>query len=299
MSAPLDLFDPVVSVGEPLYGMRPEGEGAAASSPEGWSLGVCPDLSFQAYQAAPAVSKSALWTAVNRSPAHARVEREPSAAMALGTAVHCAVLEPDAFERRYVRGPDDRRGGKWRDALEEHGEALLTSGDYDDAVRIRDALMRDATIRALVGGPMLREASGFWVDPETRLLCRCRPDGYRPDLGLMLDLKTARDARPRGFATSVAEYGYHAQEAFYTDGWKACGQTVDAFVFVAVETTPPHAVAIYELEPAAVEEGRAHMRVALDLWAKCAAADAWPAYPPGVQPLDIPQWAYRHTDPPA
>lgn len=291
-----------VSVGEPPHGMRPEGEGAAALSPEGtagWSIGVNEGLAFEAYQAAPAVSKSLLWTAITRSPAHARVEREPSAALALGAAVHCAILEPDAFERRYVRGPEDRRGLKWKEALDEHGDALLVAKDYDDALRLRDVVLRNATIRGLVTGSVQREVSGFWIDPETQLLCRCRPDAYRPDLGLLIDLKTTRDARARGFANSVAEYGYHAQEALYTDGWRACGQTVEAFVFLAIESSEPFATALYELEPSAVQEGRVQMRQGLDLWSKCAAEDRWPAYPPGVQPLDIPKWAYRLTDPPA
>lgn len=256
------------------------------------------NMPFDAYMTGPELSKSKLWTAHTHSLRHALVARDPSNAMVMGSATHCAVLEPDTFATRYHRGPDDRRGLKWKEAIDEYGDRLLTSADYDKAIAIRDAINSEPDIKRLLSTLDMTEASGFWTDPETGLACRCRPDGYASKMGLLVDLKTTRDARVHGFKRSVAEYGYHAQEAFYTDGWRACGFDVEAFVFIAVETEPPYACCLFELGPQSAEEGRACMRAALAAWAEAEHTGIWPAYPTHVQRLDLPRWAYRLTEAP-
>jgi exodeoxyribonuclease VIII len=274
-------------------GMRRAGEGARALFPERPD-GIVRDMPFADYLATDAVSKSTLWTAVTRSPAHARIEKEQSNAMLLGAAVHCALLTPDAFESAFTRGPPDRRGNRWKEALDEHGDGLLTAGDYDDALAIRDSLSRDPMMRKILKGAVT-EVSGFWTDAETGLRCRCRPDVWNPAMGLLADLKVTNDARPHAFRRRVADFGYHAQEAFYTDGWRACGADVAAFVFIAVEPSPPFGFVLYELDPAAAEQGRTAMRLAMEKWRSCTEQNDWPAYARGVTPLDLPQWAYRDT----
>lgn len=265
--------------------------------------GIYPGIPNEAYHAGPGISKSGLWELHTKSPAHFQfAPREEKNFFDLGEAGHIAVLEPDQLEARVYRGPDDRRGNKWTDAQEFcriEGKVCLTSKDYDKALMIRDALHADATINSLVTSAAAQvEASGFWIDPETGLLCRCRPDLYRPDLGLIVDLKTTTSAHPAKFARSVVDYGYHAQEAFYSDGWRALGQQVDAFVFIAVEKTDPFAFAIYELPPSIVTEGRTRIQSAMQVYAECKRTDIWPGYGSGVQELQFPKWAYTMTEAP-
>jgi exodeoxyribonuclease VIII len=259
--------------------------------------GIVHGMPFADYLAGPEVSKSSLWTLHSRSPAHARVEKEASNAMQLGTAIHCAILEPDFFTERFHRGPDDRRGNKWKEAQEECGDRLLTSGDYDDALAVRDAVSSHPVIRRLTGAGTVREVSAFGTDPITGLAIRTRPDAFAPGIGLMADLKTTTDARASEFARRVGQLGYHAGEAIYTDTWRAAGGELDAFVFIVVEPKPPYAAQVFELSPDAVEEGRVIIRKALDAWARCVEAGAWPAYPTDVQPLDLRKWDYRETQP--
>lgn len=265
--------------------------------------GVYPGIPNEAYHSGPGISKSGLWELHTKSPAHFQfAPREEKNFFDLGEAGHIAVLEPDQLEARVYRGPDDRRGNKWTDAQEFcriEGKVCLTSKDYDKALMIRDALHADPTINSLVTSPAAQvEASGFWMDPETGLLCRCRPDLYRPDLNLIVDLKTTTSAHPTKFTRSVVDYGYHAQEAFYSDGWRALGNQVDAFVFIAVEKTDPFAFAIYELPPSIVEEGRTRIHAAMQVYAECKRTDIWPGYGSGVQELAFQRWAYTMTEAP-
>jgi len=277
--------------------------------------GIHLNLSSEDYHAGPGVSKSGLWTIAKSTPAHYKFgERKDTAAFDLGTAAHIAVLEPERLGAAVMCGPEDRRGNKWKDAqlqADHHGALLLPEGEYLKVLRIRDSADRSATLRDLRKGAMI-EASGYAVDPETGALCRCRPDAYNPALNVILDLKTAQAGGREEFSRATANYGYHVQEAFYTDVWAQAHteqavttQPPDAFIFVVIEKSAPFIVSCYELKPAAVYEGRAVYRRALATYAQCMGREAldmplvhaWPGYPDDPEPLDIPRWAYRHTVP--
>lgn len=271
---------------------------SSENTPTPMKPGIYPDMTAEEYFATDAVSQSFLWKLYKRTPAHAFYgERKETNAFDMGHAIHTAILEPDSLEARILRGPDDRRGNKWKDAqaeAEAAGALLLTSGDYDKALAVRDALHRNAWINKLVtGGEAQVEQSAFWHDAESDTTCRARLDLYRPDLGVALDLKSAASAAAWEFQGSVAKYGYHLQEAHYREGWeRAGGGAVEGFVFLVLEKEPPYAHAVYELEPAAVEEGHLIRRKALQKYAMCRDTGIWPGYDAGVQRLDLPRWAY-------
>jgi exodeoxyribonuclease VIII len=269
-------------------------------------------LTNEDYHAAPGISKTGLWTIHTKTPFHFRYgERKSSSFFDLGSAAHTAVLEPVKLDFTIMCGPDDRRGNKWKDAQERaahEGLTLLTGPDYDRLYRIRDSADKNATLRALRPG-LVVEQSGFAIDPETGVLCRCRPDGYQPSSGIILDLKTTTDGGASAFARSVANFGYHVQDAFYSGVWQQALisgvehfdntiPTVYGFVFVVVETTAPYVTSTYELDPSAVDEGRAIYRAALARYAECARTDVWPAYPDEPEPLKLPRWAHKLTPAP-
>lgn len=268
-------------------------------------MGVYPDIPNEAYHSGPGVSKSGLWTIYNQTPAHYKfpaARPDNSTTFDFGSATHIAILEPEKFETSVMKGPDDRRGNNWKHAVAEgvnSNRIVLTSGDYDEVLTIRDAAHSNSRISSIItGGKPEVEHSGYWTDGGTGELCRCRPDLYRPDLSLMLDLKTSHSASPEEFARSVINYGYHAQEAFYSDGYNSLGKPVEAFVFLAWEKKSPYAFALYELPPSIVEEGRAIMRSALSRYSECLKSDRWPAFGEDVTELNFKPWSYRETEAP-
>jgi hypothetical protein len=278
-------------------------------------------LSNEDYHASAGVSKTGLFTLYKKTPYHFRFsEHEETEGQKFGSAAHTAVLEPNLFEPRYTRGPADRRGNKWTSAVEiaaATGRTVLTEDDYDDALRLRDAIHRDPDVRKLTAGAPAIEQSAYWNDPATGELIRCRPDIYSHDLGVMADLKATVDASPWQFSKRVDEFGYHCQEAIYSEGWQAAGGgPVNAFLFITVEKKSPFAYKLYELEPSAVVEGQAIYRQALEQYhasmtlerevrarygAKdgpdidAALRDCWPMYGQGVGALDLPAYGYRLT----
>lgn len=273
--------------------------------------GIYPDISNDAYHAGPGISKSGLWTIYSQTPAHYRFPADDDdeelttqqiAIRDFGTAIHTAILEPDQFETSVFRGPKDRRGNNWKDAQAEAnnlGRICLVAKAYDRVLAVRDAMHANPRLNAIItGGTRQVEASGYWIDPASGHLCRCRPDLYRADLKLILDLKSSESAHPDAFSRSVVNYGYHAQEAFYSDGWRHVEQEVEAFVFLAWEKKSPYAFALYELPPSIVDEGRAIMRKSMGIYDTCMKSGEWPAYGDEVQELSFKRWSYRETDAP-
>lgn len=272
--------------------------------------GIYQGIPNEAYHAGPGISKSGLWTIEQKSPAHYKFppdkdeeSTQTRATKDFGQAAHIGILEPNDFEKRVVRGPDDRRGNKWKDLAEMCAidkRTLLVAHDYDKVLAMRDAVHADAWINSIItGGKSMIEASGYWIDPQTGELCRCRPDLYRQDKRIIVDLKSTESAHPDAFAKSVINYGYHSQEGFYSDGWEANGMPVEGFVFLAWEKKSPYAFGVYELPPSIVDEGRAIMRKALGTYSECRKANRWPGYASGVQELPIKKWAYRLTEAPS
>lgn len=278
--------------------------------------GIVPGESFEAYLASswrppgasadaalePRVSKSSLWTAHTRSPRHARVEKEESNAMKLGTAIHCAILEPDQLTVRFVRGPEDRRGNKWKDFVEgceKAGKLPLTEADYDAGLLIRDRLQKEPLIKRIAGAGTQREISCYYTDPETGLKCRARPDAYVADMNLIVDLKSTTDARLDPFGRVFGALGYHVQAAKYPRGWQlATGADVEpAFLFVALERAEPFEFVIYEPDADTIAEGRVILRKALDQWARCVETGEWPGYERKPQIFSMRKWDFRETQP--
>src|SRR5690606_23917416 len=95
---------------------------------------------------------------------------------------------------------------------------------------------------------------------------------------------------PRGFASSVAKFGYYQQDPFYLDALVALGHDEPGFVFVAQEKEPPYSVGVYELRHADREMGRERNALARQIFGDCTEAGVWPAYRARIQPLHRPRW---------
>ena len=121
--------------------------------------------------------------------------------------------------------------------------------------------------------------------------CRCRPDAVT-ERGVIVDLKTTRDASPEEFARSIAQYRYHVQAAFYSDGYRAAfGEAPRGFVFIAVETEAPYLVAVYVASEAMTQRGRIDYQADLDTFRWCRDHNDWPGYSGHPLTIDLPKWA--------
>lgn len=233
-------------------------------------------LSAVDYHAADGISKGGL-DAISKSPAHYRYgEQEDTAALRQGRAIHTAVLEPELFGATYALAEGRRNKGAEK--------TELTKLEWETARNVAAAVLNHPTCQDLFNQGEA-EQSVFWYDPETLLLCRCRPDWSREEI--LVDLKTTKDASPNGFARAVETYRYHVQAAFYLDGWSAVtDRYCNEFIFIAVEKTPPYAIGLYRLPAWKIEEGRNLYRRDLAIYERCRDCEEWPGYSTDIITLD-------------
>jgi hypothetical protein len=261
--------------------------------------GVYPAMPFDEYFSFQNISKHQL-DSLARSPAHYRAAleqpRKRTAAMIFGAAVHAAILEPHEFARCYAQAPEtDKRSKLGKEAHEAAAAGGRTLLKIDELLAIH--AMTDA-IRAHPYASILlapedgeAEVSIAWVDEETGVPCRARPDFLNDAHNVVVDLKTAQDASYGVFARACANYTYHLQAAFYLDGMAAVKKPHDKFIFVGAESEPPYAVACYELAAEDVRVGQVRYRHALAIYQQCLASNTWPSYPEQIRILELPAWA--------
>lgn len=220
--------------------------------------------------------------------------RPDTAAMALGRAIHCAVLEPNVFETRYALRPDGldgrtKAGKEWLAEVQARGLEVLGVDDAFTVKMCRDAVHEHKVAHRLLEGCLYEQALTWVVDG---IACKGRLDAVCADH--IVDLKTTRSLAD--FGRDFARLSYHGQLAWYLDGAVAAGAVTpsavvrQAFV-VAVETSEPYDVAAFVLPVDVLELGRTLYRTLLDLWVSCRDADCWPGRYPALTPLELPRWA--------
>jgi hypothetical protein len=268
---------------------------AADIKPEYVGKIIC---SMQEYHAAEAVGSSALRQITNQTPAHYLYDKnnpsQPTPSQRLGTLIHEAILEPYRFAEMSVIMPDfsgtGSRAAKEDWLLNNHGKIILNQETKDQIDGIIKSLIAHPSARQLMSDGHAEE-SLFWRDAETGMQCKARPDFVREGR-IVVDVKSTLDASYRSFQKDIANYGYDQQAAHYLDGCsEVLGGNYDTFLIVAVEKTPPYAVAVYQFDETMVNEGRAKNQAALKTLAECKKTGIYPAYPTGITPIALPSWA--------
>ena len=249
-------------------------------------------LSNEQYHQGAGVSKSGL-DLIDRSPAHFKAKAfESTRAMEIGTAIHCAVLEPSVYATQYaVIDCEDRRSAIYKAACKERDASLvLTQAEGDRISGMHDAVYAHGPARAIMDAPGRNELSVYAKDPETGVLVKCRFDRLL-DCGIAADLKKTQDARPDAFTKAIDNYRYYVQAAFYMDVYRwATGEALQAFKFIAIEESAPHGCRVYQIDDLSIEFGRMAYRSALNTYADCLAKDSWPAYAEDEQEIGISNW---------
>jgi hypothetical protein len=216
------------------------------------------------YHASPGISASGLKTIYKKSVYH-YINQKPfeSSAMAFGSAVHAAMLEPHTFFDDYhVMAKMDRRTKEGKEAylLEQkksEGKIVLSADDYDKVTAILENFRNDDLAQKYCKGVIELSHYGKHEDLDVRV----RPDCLNVVDGFISDVKTCQDNSPMAFKRDVYKYAYHLQAAFYMD---MLG--VSEFRFIAVESNYPHSIEVYSLGEAMIEQGRRAWKSAFADW---------------------------------
>jgi hypothetical protein len=260
--------------------------------------GIYKNLPAEQYFAEDRINCSGL-KLIARTPAHFKYykehlnEKPPTPSMVLGTAVHCAVLEPATFNSRYAIAPKcDKRTkeGKaiWAN-LEADKKIILSASDFEAVEGMSKSVLSHETASKLLekGDP---EVTVF-TDIEG-IPAKARLDWYRN--GIILDLKTTQAADPDSFSRSCATFGYSLQASWYLDCCKAANLEAHTFLIITCESTAPYLATVYEFDDVSLDYGRDHYRASLNKYRECLALNEFPGFPTDIQTISLPAWTLRN-----
>jgi exodeoxyribonuclease VIII len=268
------------------------------------TAGVFHDMIEQEYRGQTAIAGSdAKHILPPKTPAHyaahmaGETKREPSKAMMLGTMAHVAVLEPQQLDAAFVEKPEGidfrtKLGKEWKESI---GAMPVLDQDEARAVRgIRDSIAANKAARELLAetesevAMFAEHRSGLWI--------KGRVDALKVESDMnsvIVDVKTTSAGADYGtFSRQAASLNYHVSAAWYCHLAGLNGLPPARFYWIAVETSAPFAVAVYEIHPDALDLGVGMMNDALGLIAQCEDDGVWPGYAPEVQCLNLPSWVY-------
>lgn len=219
-------------------------------------------------------------------------QQESTPAMQFGTAVHCAILEADRFEIEYKKLEVRRGTAAYRKVIEDNPDVKnwLTASEYDEACRIRDAVIKHdkarQLLRACTSYEQLLQGSIMGVPFK----------GYADAIGegFCIDIKTTQKGGPRDFVNDAYRQKYHIQGYIYLELAKQnYGTSFSDHWIIAAEKGSPYVITCYKLTAEYLNRGREDLARLLDNWAQ------WDGKPRGYDAdtafghfeLDLPTWA--------
>lgn len=266
---------------------------------EDYDRDPCPAPSLNASTAKLLLTASPrhAWTRHTRlNPFH---ERETSRRFDIGSAAHAILLGDDHSVVEVIAAEDYRSKAAQaaREAAIAAGRLPLLEHEHAAVMGMvgaaREQLSRHEASDAFTRGRP--EQTLIWREGPT--WCRARLDWLPDELDgdvTLYDLKTtAGSAHPDVWIRRLYDMAGDIQPAFYMRGLRRLwgGIRKIRFRFVVVETEPPHALSVCELDPYAIAMADERVDEALRIWRECLEADRWPAYPPMVATCAMPAYA--------
>lgn len=263
------------------------------------------DMPFAEYAAAPGLNGSKI-VYMRRSPMHYRYmtthAKPETDALLAGKLVHQMVLEPLLMQQVAIWGTQDaekvRRGKVWEEFKSAHaGSIILTQAQAAAVTGMARAALSQAPIRKLASAEGPTEVSLFWVDEISGLQMKARLDKIIPEWSVIPDLKTTRDCSRRRFGAQAYDLGYTVKMAHYWDGWRhLTGKEFD-LKLLALESTPPHESAVFDIPRDLILCGLDERNELVDKIKTCERAKEWPAAETDEVFLELPSWAaYQMAD---
>ena len=226
-------------------------------------------------------------------------EDSDSEALQFGRAYHKLMLEPDDFDNEFAVSPKfDRRTKEGKAAAEEfakkaEGKEVINEETYQKLLEMQKALYDTPFVKLLIKGE--HEKSFFWVDEETGIPCKCRPDsfGQIKDQYICVDLKTTNDAETDKFMRDAMKFGYDIQAYHYCQGLENAYKKPFKFIFIAQEKTAPYLVNVLEADEYFMKSGEELTKDLLEKYKKALETDTWEGYmgkDSGINSLSVPEW---------
>lgn len=222
------------------------------------------NISNEDYHASAGISRSGI-SRLKMSPFHYwnaylnpdKAEESKSKSMNFGDLVHRVLLDKEDIYR------------------DDFTKAQLKT--YHNVMQACEAILSNPKTGKFIDAGGLVEKSIYWVDEETGVLCKARPDTWFDDI--VIDIKTTVSAKKEDYKKSVIKYDYHIQAAMMLDAIEnATGKRPCYFAHIVVENKSPFATALYFISDEKINLGQYEYKQQLQIYKECLAKNEWPSY---------------------
>jgi len=207
--------------------------------------------------------------------------KEPTKAMIMGSYVHCAILEPDELEKRYLvfdkkdlPFPDSTMNKTenklFKQSLiiqaQKENKELIDPFQFNEAQNYKDLILNNSIAKYYVNNLITKEEEVFCNIQGINFR------GYRDGKGngYILDLKKVADAHPSKIKWTAKDAKWDWQAVIYLAS-KDCDEFT-GFYNLCIDKTSP---AIYEIGYASQQLAKNEIHAMLEHWKRCIDTQAW------------------------
>ena len=233
-------------------------------------------------------------------------QNEETKEQRLGKLVHKAVLEGGVFLKHYVVEPvftgktkDGKESTKSAEAKalraewlasQPKGAIITTQAEIDLITKTVEAILAHPDGKYLFKNGQ-SEIAGMFVDEETRIRCKIKPDFLSFDSSVLVDFKTTKSSQKFRFGSQAAEYRYDFQLYMYGYGVQMInGKFPEILVNVATEKTDVCEPGIFFYGPNDLLRAESDFRGALRDLRKAIDNNHWPWRQEKLEPIHYPSW---------
>lgn len=209
----------------------------------------------------------------------------------IGRAVHHLMLGEKFFAKLFRAQPAEYQSGHgemkpwnnsaavckaWNKATIESGRSWLTADDIENIKQMAISVGNHPLVRqGALNGDI--ERSIFWIDKETGIWLKARPDAIPNDSGQFVDLKTTYSTHWSDLQRSMRSFAYYRQASVV----RAASRHVlniewDSFTLIFVEKGNPWHTRDIRAEDEDLHRGDRANRAALRIFANCLEKNYWP-----------------------
>lgn len=249
--------------------------------------GVYTNISSKEYHDMTDIVSNSYLGRLDKCPASVMAQQKDTPALLFGRALHSFVLEGmEKFIKDFAVAPQcDRRTKEGKEIwelfeMDNQGKGIIKEEDFEIIQKMDNAIKTHPFAKRILASG-ISEQTVIWVDEETGIKCKCRPDRTAPH-NTLVDLKKTKDAGSHAFQRSIVTYGYARQAGMYLEGISiATKKNYDSFCFIAVEDVEPYRVEVYTLDQQFVAWGAREFHRLLNLEKKCRESKKYPHYKTG------------------
>ncbi len=183
----------------------------------------------------------------------------------IGTALHCAILEPEKYKEHIVVSELKGRTTQGFEAeqKENKNKIVLTKDEYDQVNLMAESVMSHPSAKSILDLVGDCESSVFVEDEQTGVKLKCRPDKDAVEsAGVIIDVKTTANIddwrSDKEWVNPLYKFNYGHGASFYTDVLEQHYKTeIDSFIFLVIQNSVAlgrYPVAVFQISKAELIE---------------------------------------------